>query len=490
MRAIGKTLRSSLPQGWERAAAQFRQLGDYSELEVRAVGADAAGPVVVAVPAPAGLNELFARLRTAMYEKDTGTWLQGTFTLDTQSRFDFDFDVDTEPEWRLDPAQRDTVRAHNVELEYFPRQRANVPQWLAAKAALPAAAEFRYARVVDGHTEGHPPVVNRSPLATEETSALLGYLYRAPVVLSRQSPRHDIFAPSAAPDVPDAFHTDGTWIWSAAVPHYLRKYGLPPEDDLLAHIRAAGHRPPHVTKTVRVAAQAELDGTPAPPASNPDVEAPLATRIDRGHEPANDMLASQVLDVLRRRLAEYDIASEAYEVGAARDDAWCLRRTSDGWEVAHHADGVPNRPQYFDAIEPAARALLGTLLLYPGRARPETATTTDQQQAAEWPVGPARGEPPLTFLRNKRMVTLPVGTTLRRFGNATGNLVHPEHTEFAETSLAPEREHEQQTLRVSRPLHVLTGVSVTWAGVPGGAVAYVLPQQVGQHVESGSLERC
>lgn len=490
LRAVGNTLRSTLPQGWERAAAQFRQVGDYSELEVRAVGADATGPVVVAVPAPAKLGELFTRLRTAMYEKGNGTWMQGTFTLDTQSRFDFDFDLTTEPRWRLDPSTRDTVRAHDVELQYFPRERVNVPQWLAAKAALPVDISFRYARVVESHTEGHPPVVNRSPVSSDETPALLAYLYRAPVVVSRQGMRPDIFAPMAAPDVPDAFHSDGTWIWPAAVPHYLRKYGLPPTDELLAHIRAAGHRPPYVDKTVRAAAQAELDSTPAPPANDPDIEPPLATRIDRGQEPTRGMLASQVLDVLHRRLVEHDIPAEAYEIGAVRDGAWCLRRTADGWEVAHHADGAPSDPQYFEAIEPAARALLGTLLLYPGRSQQAEPTTTEQQPAEEWPISPARGEPPLTFLHHKRMVTLAAGTVLRRFGNATGNLVYPEHTEFAETSLAPEREHEQHALRVLRPVHVLTGVSFTWAGVPGGAVAYLLPQQVGHHIESGALERC
>ncbi len=37
-------------------------------------------------------------------------------------------------------------------------------------------------------------------------------------------------------DVPLNFRTDGTWIWAGAVPHYLRKYGLPPEPDMVAHI--------------------------------------------------------------------------------------------------------------------------------------------------------------------------------------------------------------------------------------------------------------
>src|SRR5699024_3251394 len=131
----------------------------------------------------------------------------------------------------------------------------------------------------------HTPVLNREAVTAEEAHALLGYLYRAPVVASRQGLRPDIFAPHAAPDVPDAFHTDGSWIWPAAVPHYLRKYGLPPEDELLTHIRAAGHRPPYVDRVVRQAAQAELAGTPAPRSVDPDAEPGVVARVDRGGEP-------------------------------------------------------------------------------------------------------------------------------------------------------------------------------------------------------------
>src|SRR5699024_9255196 len=251
-------------------------------------------------------------------------------------------------------------------------------------------------------------------------------------------------------------------------------------------------RPPYVDRVVRAAAQAELDGGPAPRATDPDPELSVPTRIDRGQEPANDLLATQVLEVLRRRVAEYGVSATNHEIGFARDGAWCLRRTDSGWEVAYHLDASPHDPQYFAAVEPAARAFLGTLLLYPARSQSDEAQADESQQAQQpddWPIAPARGEPPLSLLQRKRMITLATGTVLRRFGNAAGNLVHPENTEFVETSLPPDREHEQQTLVVRRPLRVLSGVSVGWAGMRGGAVAHLLPQQVGDHVESGALER-
>ncbi|MET9212412.1 MULTISPECIES: hypothetical protein [unclassified Nocardia] len=37
-------------------------------------------------------------------------------------------------------------------------------------------------------------------------------------------------------DVPLNFHTDGVFVWPGAVPHYLRKYGVPPEPALVQHI--------------------------------------------------------------------------------------------------------------------------------------------------------------------------------------------------------------------------------------------------------------
>lgn len=487
LRAIGRTLLGFLPQGWQRVAAQFGQVGDYSELEVRAVGGDDEGPLVVSLSSPAQLGQLFTELRSAMYEKGKGTWLQGTFTLDTDSNFDFDFDNSAEPNWRLGPGAggRTTARGHDAELEYFPRDRENTPGWLAAKAGLPVEVAFRHPRVVDAHNEGEPPVVNRTPLPQDEIRALLSYLYRAPVVLSRQVPRPDIFAPAGSPDVPDAFHTDGSWVWPAAVPHYLRKYGLPPDPEFLEHIRAAGHRLPYVDKQVREAAQADLDGTPAP-AQAPTDRHGLPDEIDRGADPAKTPRGSEVLTVLARRLTEHGVAESAYRIGERADGAWCLRKTTQGWEVARHAEGTPVDPRYFDSVEPAARCLLGTLLLYPGRA---VAADAEVAEPTDWPIVPLRGEPPLTFLHGKRMTVLPEGTVLLRYGNEGGNLVHAGDTDFAETSLTLDREHEQHSYRVLRPLRVLTGVAVAWHGLPGGALTHLLPRAVGQHVETGALER-
>lgn len=497
LRAIGRNVLGFLPQGWQRVAAQFRQVGEYAELEVRALGEDddTGEQVLVSLSPPAELSQLFTLLRSAMYEPGKGTWFQGTFNLDNESNFDFDFDNSAEPGWRLAPGAggRTAARTYEADLEYFPRDPGAVPEWLTAKAGLPVEVELRHAQVVDSHTAGHPPVVNRPPVPQEETRALLGYLYRAPVVQSRKELRADIFAPNNAPDVPDAFHTDGTWIWPAAVPHYLRKYGLPPEADLLAHIRNVRHHPPYVGPEVRAAAEAELAGNPAPRRTARPSAPDTVTAVRRGEKPPADIRAGEVLAILQQRLAEQGVAESAYRIGDAADGAWCLRKIEQGWELARHEGGSPVRPEYFQHLEPAARALFGTLLLYPGYARAGVPAEAESREpathATDWPIVPLRGEPPLTFFHGKRVTVLGEGTLLRRFGNEGGNLTHAATTTFPETSLAFEREQEQHTYRVLRALRALTGSTAAFNGLPGGGIAHLLPRAVGHHIETGALER-
>ncbi|HEY2062943.1 MAG TPA: TNT domain-containing protein [Amycolatopsis sp.] len=484
LRAIGRTLRA-VPGGWTRVGAQFRQVGDYSELEVRAIG-DENGPVSVSLPAPPQLTTLFAQLRAAMYQPETGTWFQGTFTLDTEAQFDFDFDADAEPVWRLPPHDngRPTSLPYAMELANFARSPKQLPEWLAAKAETPLDVTFRQARVVDGHNEGERPVVNRPPVPPDQVRGVLDYLFRAPVAMHRPTPQPDIFAPGGPPDVPQAFHTDGAWIWPAAVPHYLRKYGVPPEPELVEHIRAAGFRPPIVRELVRATAEADVLGQPRPKRSEADLPDDTAlAHVAREGDPGRPLRASETLTLLQQRLVEQGVPASAYRIGANEvpvDDVWTLRRADNGWEVSRPPS---TEPVAFPNLADAARYLLGTLLMLPPRAPDES------DQPADWPILPLRGEPPLSFYRGKRLIVLPAGVTVHRYGNETGNLVHSASTRFEETSLTPTREREHQQYRVQRALRVLTGVTAPWGPMPGGAVAYLLPRPIAQHVEAGALSR-
>ncbi|HJQ45867.1 MAG TPA: TNT domain-containing protein [Amycolatopsis sp.] len=460
VRDLALAVRPLLPDGWERVAAQFRQVGNYAEIEVRSVG----DGLSVSLPAPPRLSQLFARLRAAMYQPGSGTWFQGTLTMEAPASFQFDYDSTNEPTWRQPPGGRLTARAYEAEVEYFPRK--DVPQWLAAKAGLPLGLPFRRA----GFAE------QPAPIAQEEFRAVLDYLYRAPVVLSRPGRLADTVNSAGPPDVPDAFHTDGTWIWPAAMPHYLRKYGIPPEPALVEHARANGFRVPYVPSPARAEAEAEVLGQARPPA--PDESAPGAvTQVDRGGEPPLGLRASEVLDVLQRRLNEHGLPESAYRIGERAEGAWSLRRTKESWEVT----GPGDEPAAFARVEEAARFLLGSVLLYPARAA--------EPEAVEWPIAPLRGEPPLDFFRAKRIVLLTAGTTVLRFGNEAGNLVHDPDTRFPEASLTPDREQQRASYRLTRAIPVLTGVTLPWGPMPGGAVGYFLPRSISQCLETGALDR-
>ncbi|MFD6353560.1 hypothetical protein [Nocardia tengchongensis] len=100
-------------------------------------------------------------------------------------------------------------------------------------------AEFdeppRLARVYDGLDDSGRPITVREPLTADLRDRILAYLNSAPIVLAARSFEVDEFAPSDR-DVPLTFRTDGVWIWTGAVSHYLRKHDLPPDPELVRHI--------------------------------------------------------------------------------------------------------------------------------------------------------------------------------------------------------------------------------------------------------------
>ncbi|MGH3432734.1 MAG: glycohydrolase toxin TNT-related protein [Thermocrispum sp.] len=494
LRGIGRVLRGMRPDGAGAVAAQFRQVGGYSELEVR-TGLDG---VTFSLAAPPALGQLFTELRASMYQPGQGSWFTGTFSLTPDDKFDFDYDASSQPQWRRAPDEdgRPTARAFAHELARFPREPDQVPPWLAAHAGLPLDVQLRHAQVVDVHTPGQQPVVNRPPVPPQEVRGVLHYLYSSPVVLVGENPpgpRPDIFAPQTAPSVPNAFHTDGRWIWPASVPHYLRMHGVAPEPELLESIREKSYRPPFVGQKLRETARADLLGEPYPPQSPADLdEHDAVTEVERDDSSRPVLSASQVLVLLEKRLGELGISPQVYRIGEIADDAWCLyhqpwdEEQPPGWEVALHTGGRVLREQRFADVSAAAAYLLGMLAFHPTRslAGPDPA-----EQPTDWPVLPPRGEPPLTLLRGKRLVVLPPGTELVRFGGDGGNLTHAASSTFREAALLPDREQQRAFYRVARPLRVLTGVALPFGGMPGGALAYLLPRAIGHHVETGALEK-
>ncbi|MFI9814892.1 TNT domain-containing protein [Saccharothrix variisporea] len=108
--------------------------------------------------------------------------------------------------------------------------------------------------------------------------------------------------------------------------------------------------------------------------------------------------------------------------------------------------------------------------------------------ARQWPITPLNGEPPLTLFRHKKMVELPAGMEVDRFGDGSGNLVYVAGTPFAERSLVPSWiNRPYRVYRLRRPVEVLTGVAVPWFEQPGGGTAYLLPKSVEDLIADGVL---
>lgn len=107
-----------------------------------------------------------------------------------------------------------------------------------------SAPPARLARVFDGaDTVGKPFFRTDHPCAeAEQRQRLLSYLGSAPIAMATERVMLDVIDPNRTVSL--NFRSDGTWIWNDAVCHYLDRYHLEPDPDLVAHVVAAAPDPP------------------------------------------------------------------------------------------------------------------------------------------------------------------------------------------------------------------------------------------------------
>lgn len=283
VKQIGLSLLRAAPRDWRRVTVEYRAVGKYHELTGEVALADGTTQEWTATH---DIASLFGRLRTGMYREGRGTWFNARYQLDHPSSYNLEYDRE-EPNWDLAPPPQ----AYADELRMFPRTEENVPDWLMRRMAglgpERPGPRFRMARVFDGVGAGGHPVVNRPELDVEEQDKLLDYLDGAPVVVPGRGLDLDRLANPPESAVPIAFHSDGTWIWPAAVNYYLRKYGVAPEPELVQHIRANGFTIPDVPDAVRQAAAAHVSrgGPPPPLPQRPVPPAPGQERAPEQPEP-------------------------------------------------------------------------------------------------------------------------------------------------------------------------------------------------------------
>jgi hypothetical protein len=267
---LGRELLRVAPAGWRQIRAEYRAAGRHVEADVFVTGPDG---VPRPVQPPVEVVQGFGQLRHAMYEPGRGTWLSAEYVIEPSGAYHVEFEPDVEPRWRRLPPPI----GFQDELRFFPRADARIPDWWRQRAGLPPAppapqpenapppaggdeGSMRTPRVYDGLDEGGRPVLNREPLPPAERDRVLAYLEAAPVVLAARSYDTDAFAPGQPPEVPMNFRTDGVWVWPGAVAYYLRKHDVPPDPELVAHIRGRGFDVPEVDDATRDLAVSTITG--------------------------------------------------------------------------------------------------------------------------------------------------------------------------------------------------------------------------------------
>ncbi|MEU4253250.1 ferredoxin [Amycolatopsis sp. NPDC026612] len=260
---IGHGLASMAPPGtWRQVRAEYRAAGRHVEADVVVTGLDG---VPRAVQPPPELLRLLGTLRAGMYRPGAGTWLGAVLTVDPVRGVGADFGFDREPQWRRTPPPI----GFQDELRAFPRAAQHVPEWLRRRTDGPPPAPsdvdgVRTPRIHDGQDASGRPLVRRPPLAPAEVEQVLAYLDAAPVILASRSNGPDAFAPERADAVPLNFRTDGAWAWPGAVAYYLREHGVPPDPELVAHIRARRFTAPgEVSEAATDLALAAITGGPS-----------------------------------------------------------------------------------------------------------------------------------------------------------------------------------------------------------------------------------
>lgn len=469
-RLITDVLVQRAPSDWEQIRVGFRAAGGHVELRGQVIGID--GALRDWAP-PSEVADLCTRLREGMNRPGHGTWTGMRLFIEFPIRASTTFLVD-DPGWQTPPPRAAVLD----ELRRFPRPPDRIADWMRAavpdiEQILDATRGFRHARVFDRREPGGRPVVERPPVARDDVPGILHYLNTGHVLLGGRGFDVDVFAPDSVPDVPAAFHTDGTWIWPASIPHYLRKHGVPPEPEFLDHIRANNFTPPIPDPATVGAAYTTLTG-----------EVPTQGAAPRELSERD----RRVLGLIALAVSDAGVAPQAYVLDGHAEEAWCLERDGERWQVAEYERGKARNPQHFASLWDAGAYLLGAVTIIASRRRMGQGDRNTAAALNDWPVQPLTGEPPLTLLTEKRMAVLMVDREIIRYGQEGGNLTYAAGTPFPEMSLRPTREQDGlRRYRVTRELQALTGTAVPWHDQPGGGRAYLLPRSVGQHLANGSL---
>ena len=102
---------------------------------------------------------------------------------------------------------------------------------------------------------GQRPLLNAERLPEAEAVRVGAYLEAGAAVMHTTALGIDILRDDEKV-VPLTIRTDGEYVWTGPVTYYVQTYGVAPDADFLAHVRARDYR-------VRVASEAEVEAAAA-----------------------------------------------------------------------------------------------------------------------------------------------------------------------------------------------------------------------------------
>ncbi|QFU92107.1 TNT domain-containing protein [Amycolatopsis sp. YIM 10] len=198
--------------------------------------------------------------------------------------------------------------------------------------------------------------------------------------------------------------------------------------------------------------------------------------------------AAEALRAAEDAAAELELDPARYRVGEAADGAWCLVPEDDRWAVYLSLGGKQLAREGFDTASEAVRYFVGHLYLYRTAFRDELPPDA-KRQTDEWPIQPVGGDVGLQLYGGKRIVTLPPGTEMDRYGDPSGNTLYAARTEFTHRSQpAEDQQLEFHVYRSRRPVRAIVGSPIPWYDQTGGGTAYVLERSIADLLADGVLE--
>jgi hypothetical protein len=493
---VGNALVDAAPPGWRRIDLVGRVNVDVQDFVLTVLLADGS---TVPVAVPERVVPAVRRMRDAFYVPGEGTWYSMRYMIDPPGRIQTLFNLDWDPHWAppIDPAG--WVR----DLGAHPRDPERIQPWLRARLAEAGRPVPEDVPVARPRPPLAPPdqnwywdqIANIVALSVPPDWTQVMLTYRAiggytefPVMVRRatdgglylwEPPREvaELLAELRA-----AMYHDGRGTWFQAVAHVAQNSSV--EYTYTWDDEPAWDGPRPVAEFPRELAQfprtgealpgwlAEATGPAATPAATADPE--TATK--------------EALRAAEGAAAELEIPSAAYRIGEVTDGGWCLVRDGDGWAVFLARGGERLDASTFPTATAAARYFVGHLYLNRTTLRGELPPDA-KRATAEWPIQPAGGDAGLQMYGGKRLVTLPPGTEMDRYGDPTGNTAYAARTEWPHRSEPDEvREWTYHVYRLRRPVRAVTGTVIAWYDQPGGGTAYVLERPFAELLAEGAAE--